>query len=377
MTMIETANTTASTETPFSGDEWLRYTRHLQLPRFGASGQRRLKEGHVLIVGAGGLGSPVSLYLAAAGVGTITLIDGDHIELTNLQRQIIFGTEQVGQSKAECAKQRLLSLNPEITVNAIAEHLSLDNVEGLVNQADLVLDCTDNFATRYLINDTCVRLKKPWIFASIYQFSGQCALFTPESACFRCLFPEAPQNIADCNTAGVIGVLPGLLGTLQANEAIKYLAGLATTLENTLLMVESMDLTLNKIQLSKNAACPVCSEHASAIDPEEYRLSCEADVSNGYVITATQFSACLTDPTYSILDVRTDEERENFHLGGMHIPLANLEERLGELDKSKDVVCYCQSGIRSQKAVDILVKNGYLAKNLLGGLASFLKDKKE
>ena len=190
-------------ETTFSSHEWLRYTRHLQLPNFGVAGQSKLKASHVLVVGAGGLGSPVCLYLAAAGVGHITIVDGDHVDITNLQRQIIFTTADIGQSKSVCAKDRLLSLNPEINVNAIEDHLSVDNASTLIGAVDLVLDCTDNFSTRYLINDTCVALKKPWVFASIYQFSGQCALFTPNSACFRCLFPEAPQNIDDCNKINV------------------------------------------------------------------------------------------------------------------------------------------------------------------------------
>ena len=220
----------------FSADEWLRYTRHIQLPQIGASGQSRLKHSRVLIVGAGGLGSPLALYLAAAGIGNITIVDGDTVEVTNLQRQILFSTNDIGQSKAAIAKAKLHALNPHIHVNAIEQHLSVDNVDGLIGESDLVVDCTDNFATRFLINDRCVQFKKPWVFASIFQFSGQCSLFTPQSACFRCLFPEPPKDAPDCNAAGVVGVLPGLLGTIEANEAIKYLAGIETTLENQLLI---------------------------------------------------------------------------------------------------------------------------------------------
>ena len=239
-------------DTTFTASEWLRYTRHIQLPQLGAEGQARLKQSHVLIVGCGGLGSPVSLYLAAAGVGHITLIDGDTVDITNLQRQILFGTEQVGENKAESGKQRLQDLNPDIDVSTVTSHLTPENAEDLITAADLVIDCTDNFSVRYLINDLCVENKKPWLFAAIHQFKGQCALFLPEEACFRCLFPEVSADVEDCNTAGVLGVLPGILGTFQATEAIQYLAGLPTPLKNNLLLVDALDFNFQKIKIIKD-----------------------------------------------------------------------------------------------------------------------------
>ncbi len=361
------------TDSVFSASEWLRYTRHLQMPQVGVKGQQRLKNSHVLIVGAGGLGCPVSLYLAAAGIGHITIIDGDTVDLTNLQRQIVFTTDQIGQSKAECVKQRLLALNPEIHVESVVSHLTIDNADALVQQADLILDCTDNFSTRYLINDTCIRLKKPWLFASIYQFSGQCALFTPASACFRCLFPDKPTEVADCNTAGVLGVLPGLLGTLQANEAIKYLVGLPCPLENTLLIVEATDLTFKHIQLQKNIACTVCGEKVKGIDITDYQFTCATDLTEEHEVSSEQFNVAKGKPEFILLDVRTLEERQAFNIGGEHIPLSNISDEMGVLNKNKTILCYCQTGIRSKKAVTALVAAGFSAKSLQGGLSLWLK----
>ncbi len=371
---IDPAN---ETEGEFSSKEWLRYTRHLQLPQIGVSGQKKLKSAKVLIVGAGGLGSPVALYLAAAGVGQLTIIDGDHVDVTNLQRQIIFTTDQVGKSKALCAQERLLALNPSIKVTAIAEHLSINNVEKLIKDTDLVLDCTDNFATRYLINDHCVKLKKPWLFASIYQFSGQCALFSESSACFRCLFPDPPTDVADCNSAGVLGVLPGLLGTLQANEAIKFLTDLPCPLENNLLMVEASDLTFRKIKLNKSAHCPLCGDnHAgAAIDRAQYDMSCEVDLGANDELTPSEFIQLRQKESTLVLDVRGVEEREAFNIGGRHIPLNTLLDNLSALNKEQKILCYCQTGIRSKKAATLLNNNGFDAKGLQGGLATFLKDK--
>lgn len=376
-------------ESIFSSSEWLRYTRHIQLPQIGVLGQTRLKQSKVLVVGAGGLGCPVLLYLAAAGVGHITIVDGDTIDLTNLQRQILFTTDEIGQSKAVCASKHLKALNPDIEIVTIDEHLSKNNVKKLINEADIVVDCTDNFATRYLINDYCALLNKPWLFASIYQFSGQCALFFPrksgESACFRCLFPEKPgADIADCNTAGVLGVLPGLLGTIQANEIIKYLSGMDSALENTLLMVEASDLLFKKIKLAKNTDCVICSpENLSETSfsklEDDYKIdnviSCAtgANKIDDSVISPERFQLLQSDPSFFTIDVRSLQERNSFNVGGMHIPLDLLEASLGELDSSKTVICYCQSGIRSAQAVELLRKNQFSACHLENGLVSLLK----
>ena len=234
----------------FNAHEWLRYTRHIQLPQVGAEGQSQLKNSTVLIVGLGGLGSPVSLYLAAAGVGHLILIDHDAVDISNLQRQIVFKEHQVDHNKAEAAAKALKELNSHIQISAITEGFTPDNAKHWIAQADLVLDCTDNFATRYLINDTCKQLGKSWVFASIHQFSGQCALFTPDGPCFRCLFPDYPHNVDDCNSAGVIGVLPGLLGCLQANETLKYLCSIESPLKGKLLLVDALQLQFHHIALS-------------------------------------------------------------------------------------------------------------------------------
>ncbi|MGH1440327.1 MAG: molybdopterin-synthase adenylyltransferase MoeB [Cellvibrionaceae bacterium] len=370
----------------FTSNEWLRYTRHLQLPQVGVAGQLRLKQARVLIVGAGGLGSPVSLYLAAAGVGHISIIDGDTIDLTNLQRQILFTTAQVGQSKAKCAQQQLLALNPDIEVSATEQHLSLDNAQALIEKVDLVIDCTDNFETRYLINDLCVLTKTPWLFASIYQFSGQCALFTPlktdQSACFRCVFPEKPEaGLADCNTAGVLGVLPGLLGTLQANEAIKYLAGLSCALENTLLLAEAETLEFRKIQLAKNSDCPLCAQKNIELREEDYRLNhadgslCSLNVKteSGQDLSPEQFLYYREQAGYQVVDVRSKVERGSFNIGGDHIPLDELGVSLSKLDKNKTILCYCQTGIRSGKALALLEAHQFSVKHLDKGLVDLLK----
>lgn len=360
--------------TTFSSNEWLRYTRHIQLPQIGPEGQTRLKQSTVLIIGCGGLGSPVALYLAAAGVGHIILVDGDSVDVTNLQRQILFDSQSVGQLKSTAGKNRLHALNPEIKITAITDSLTLDNAPSLIQQSDLILDCTDNFATRYLINDTCAKFKKPWVFASIHQFSGQCALFTPETACFRCLFPDTPTEVPDCNAAGVLGILPGMLGLFQANEAIKYLTGLPTPLKNTLLLIEAIDLTFRKIKLSKANDCVVCQQKKS---PEQlqsyYQVMCQSDSNDENQISPQQFESIKDKSNTLLLDVRTEAERTAFHIGGLHIPLSKLDQNLEQLDKSKTVVCYCQSGIRSLKACQQLQQHGFKSISLNSGLSGLLK----
>ncbi|MCO7223871.1 HesA/MoeB/ThiF family protein [Pleionea sp. CnH1-48] len=363
--------------TQFSADEWLRYTRHIQLPQIGPQGQKRLKDAHVLIVGAGGLGCPVALYLAAAGVGQLTIVDADRVDVTNLQRQVLYTTDSVGKLKAEEAKAHLLALNPSIQITAITEPFALTNGPALVADANLVMDCTDNFATRYLINDLCIEHKTPWIFASIHQFSGQCALFTPETACFRCLFPEAPQDIPDCNAAGVLGVLPGLLGTFQANEALKYLSGMATPLKNTLLLVEATDLTFRKIKLNRNEHCVSCHQLKSPQELQnDYQLLCSSNDLADYEVSSQQFDQWKTDKHYRVIDVRSLAERQAFHIGGEHIPLDDIQQALQQKPQAANtIVCYCQSGKRSAKAVAALKEAGIDdCYSLAGGIQQWLKE---
>lgn len=365
--------------TSFSASEWLRYTRHIQLPEVGAAGQLKLKQSHILVIGAGGLGSPVALYLAAAGIGQLTLVDGDVVETSNLQRQIIFEHDQVGQPKARAAKDRLLRLNPDIRVDAVQAFLGADNAVGLVGSADLVVDCTDNFSARYLINDYCCALGKPWVFASIQKFFGQCALFTPGNACFRCLFPESPVNVEDCNSAGVIGVLPGLLGVLQANEAIKYLLELPTPLQNHLLLVDALNLEFRSIQLTRSDNCAACANLAGAPDlPRAASTQCtldtrDIDTREGTRLSPEAFRELYRQGDCVLLDVRSPTERQAFHIGGQHIPLDELPQRLTELEGVETVLCYCQSGVRSGKALALLEEMGFNGASLDGGLLAWLR----
>lgn len=359
--------------TDFSEAEWLRYSRHIQLAKFGAEGQKKLKQSHLLVVGAGGLGSPVLLYLAAAGVGKITIIDGDSVDVTNLQRQVIFDSKDVGSPKASAAKNKLCALNPHINVDAIPEFFSLENSKRLVANADIVLDCTDNFSTRYLINDRCAEENTPWIFASIYQFSGQCSLFMPGQACFRCLFPEMAKEAQDCSEAGVIGVLPGILGTIQATEAIKYITGLPTPLKNHLLLFDAMNYSSRQIELSQSKECVVCAEGKTAEQLDGFYMPhCNSNNEKSYEISVETFDPSATD--IQLIDVRTDAEREAFHIGGTHIPLDSLEKNLALITGDK-IVCYCQTGVRSLKAAKILVDQGLNAHSLGGGLTGLLESK--
>lgn len=369
----------------FSEQEYLRYTRHIQLPGAGAAGQSKLKQAHVLIVGCGGLGAPVSYYLAAAGVGTITVVDNDTVELSNLQRQITFGEADIGKSKALCTKQRLQELNSDININAVDKALSVDNAAELIQAADLVLDCTDNFATRYLINDLCKVLGKRWIYASIYQFSGQCALFNPDQSCFRCVFPSAPtgDSAPNCNTAGVLGVLPGLLGTMQASEALKLLLGLPSAISNTLMLVETDNMQFQKIALQQKDNCPCCNRNAEFhFDPNcaDYASLCAADKLTddkveSTAISAADFQQYQTREDIVLVDVRDPAEHQAFNLGGLNIPLEQLETKSQQLNlaNNKTVLFYCQSGIRSQQACDLLAAKNHQAVSVEGGIEKILR----
>jgi molybdopterin/thiamine biosynthesis adenylyltransferase/rhodanese-related sulfurtransferase len=359
----------------FSEREYLRYTRHIQLPKVGSTGQTKLKRAHLLVIGCGGLGAPVSLYLAAAGVGTLTLVDGDTVDITNLQRQIIFTQDQIGQPKASCARDNLIQRNEDIEINAIDQALSPENAPELIEAADLVLDCTDNFAVRYLINDVCKSRRKPWIYASIFQFSGQCAMFVPERTCFRCLFPRPPKDIQDCNAAGVLGVLPGVLGTIQATEALKYIIGLPMAIENQLLLVETDDLSMHKIELMQDSDCLTChSRFAFDPDRNDYRTECampEAEASDE-LIAAAEFHNIATKDDVVIIDVREADERQAFHLGGLHIPLKDLVSAL-DFPPDKTLILYCQSGARSLSGCQLLRKKGFTAFSVEGGIANILQ----
>lgn len=360
----------ATADLIFSGDEWLRYSRHIQLSGFGASAQMRLKQSHIVVVGAGGLGSPALLYLAAAGVGHISIFDGDHVEVSNLQRQVIFTTSDLGRPKMQAAAERLNALNPHLKIDGFTENFCADNGSAILESADILLDCTDNFTARYLINDLCAESGTPWLFASIDKFDGQCALFVPGQACFRCLFPVAPNDALNCSEAGVLGVLPGFLGTMQASEAIKYLAGLQTPLKNHLLTYNALDYSNRKFRLTKDSNCPTCTGQSR--QQQEVRERVCAIKDDEIELSVAQLKA---DPDkYHWLDVRCNEERQAFHIGGEHQPLDQIEQYPGNQKTAKPIVCYCQSGARSRKAAEQLRKKGWEAYSLNAGLVGWLEN---
>lgn len=370
---------TLHTDGAFSGREVLRYSRHLQLPQVGAAGQLRLKSAHALIIGCGGLGAPVAQYLAAAGVGRLTLVDGDVVELSNLQRQVTFSEQDIGLSKSEQTQKRLQALNSDIEVVAVSAHLNVDNAETLFSPVDIVLDCTDNFAARYLINDVCKLRQLPWAYASIHQFSGQMALFEAQGPCFRCLFPQAPANVENCSAAGVLGVLPGILGSLQAAEALKYLLGMPLSLASKLMMVEIADMQFQSFSLTQSDNCAVCAgqDHLDK-NSEFYKAYCADNTERipATEISAARFLKAAADDSNTVLiDVRNADEHSAFNLGGANVPLDQLPQWLAGSEPGKQLLFYCQIGARSARACELASELGYTAKNLRGGINAYLADK--
>lgn len=330
-------------ETLFSAKEWLRYSRHTLPNGVGLEGQKRLKKAHVIIVGMGGLGSPASQYLAAAGVGQLTLIDHDTIDLSNLQRQTLYRTEDVGAHKAETAQQALSKLNPEITIQAITERLQPEHLD-LFHQADFVLDCTDRFAVRYLINQLCHDSQTPWCYASVEGFQGQAAIFTPESACYRCLFPEAPQQAMNCADAGIAGPVPGFIGMVQALECIKFLARLPTALEGKLGVWDLYSLDAKFFTIPQDSECPTCQGKPLAVQPDA-----TSETPSYMTWQAVQ------NWQGQVFDIRSEAEHHAFNLGGQHYPNSDLPALLKAVQdarsQGKKSLLYCQSGQRSEQAL--------------------------
>lgn len=339
----------------------LRYSRQMALPQVGAEGQRRLTQARVLIIGAGGLGVPVSLYLAAAGIGQITLVDHDSVELSNLQRQVIFATDDVGRPKAAAAAARLRSLNDTIQVIAICEKLSLDNVEVLVGNADLVIDCCDNFPTRYLINDFCRALGKPWLFAAVHRFRGHFALFTPETACFRCLYPEQPVTEGNCSLAGVIGTVPGLMGLWQANEAIKYLLDLPESQPGQLWNCDMLTMAMKALRLTPD---PRCWCGGDRLDPWQlYQAKIrqqEPSMEQALEISWQEWSdICDTQNGGLLIDVRGEGDHRLANAGGRWVPHEDIPQLVTSLNDDQIVALYCQRGFRSLDVVKELRERGF------------------
>jgi adenylyltransferase/sulfurtransferase len=352
-------------------DEMNRYAQQLKLDSIGLEGQLKLKNARVLCVGAGGLGSSLLLYLAAAGIGTIGIVDDEVIELSNLHRQILYQHSHIGNKKAIIAKQQLSLLNPSIDIYAYSERINLNNISELISQYDIVADCSDNFVTRYLINDACFYQNKPYVFASISEFTGQCSLFLgKQSPCFRCLFPYKPimSTVLDCNAGGVLGVLPGLFGVIQATEIIKWILKLGDTLAGYLLVVDILKMQFRKFHLTQSPECLCCvlQQPLAVVTQSE---TC----SNGHAISAKELCKKLeAQENILLLDVRTLKEHQTFNLGGILIPLAELSCRLVELDADQPIIVYCQSGKRSIQAVNVLMEANFNQVSYLqGGISAW------
>lgn len=359
-----------------SAGERTRYHRHLNLPEFGAAGQERLKAARILIVGTGGLGCPAALYLAAAGVGTLGLVDFDRVELSNLQRQVLFANDDVGRLKVEVARERLLALNPEVTVIAMALRLGAQNVRAVLKDYDIVLDGSDRLSTRYLISDACVLLGKALVTAAIHRFEGQAMTYVPgQGPCYRCLFLQGPADgIESCAEAGVLGVLPGVLGALQASEAVKLASGIGAPLLGRLLTYDALGMSFTELPVSRRAECPACGEHPSITVPEEIRGSCEAQASSAAQrlsareVRELMASCRTTGPGLRLIDVREPWEFHARHLdGACNIPLGELEGRLGECAGEGPLVFICRSGQRSLAACALALRVGIASPGHLDG----------
>ncbi len=366
-----------------TNQEVLRYGRHLIMPEMGVEGQEKLKAAKILMVGAGGLGSPSAVYLAASGIGEMTIIDPDVVDVSNLQRQILHDTSSVGVPKVESAKRRIAEINPHVKVNAIQDQLTNENVRELVREHTLVVDGTDNFQTRYMVNDACVFEKKLNVYGSIFRFDGQSTVFCdPDGPCYRCLYPEAPPPgmVPSCAEGGVLGILPGVVGVVQATEAIKLIIGKGRPLVGRLMLYDALDMKFRELKIRKDPECPVCGENPSITELQDYEFFCgygrgnEGDEeSEGpmEVINAKQLKEALAaGRKLTLLDVREPQEWDIATLPGAKlIPLNDLPSRMNELDTADDMVVYCHHGMRSARAIGFLQKMGFSKlKNLAGGI---------
>jgi adenylyltransferase/sulfurtransferase len=367
----------------FSDDELARYSRHFVLPGVGPEGQRKLRDASVLLIGAGGLGSPVALYLAAAGIGRIGLIDGDVVDLSNLQRQVLHDTASVGSSKVASAIARLRDLNPTVQVDALTGRFDASNARALVSTYDIVVDGSDNFPTRYLVNDACVLEKKPNVHGAVFRFEGQLTIFDAARGgpCYRCLFPSPPPagSVPSCEEGGVLGVLPGIIGTMQANEALKLLLGIGTPMVGRLLLFDALSLRFREIAVNRNVDCPLCGDHPVIHDVTELNQTCSTEgigtMSNE--ITPAELAGELEKgASYRIVDVREPHEWALSHIeSATHIPLGAIPQRAGELDPDTPTVVYCRSGGRSARAAQFLREKGFKnVMNLAGGLSRWARE---
>jgi adenylyltransferase/sulfurtransferase len=366
-----------------SNEEVERYSRHLLVPEIGEAGQTALKAASVLVVGAGGLGSPAAMYLAAAGVGTIGIADDDVVDLSNLQRQLLHSTADIGRPKTESARETLAGINPNVRVQTFAERLTSGNALGVLRGFDVVLDGTDNFPTRYLLNDACVILGKPNVYGSVFRFEGQVSVFAANRGgpCYRCLYPEPPPPglVPSCAEGGVLGVLPGIIGTMQALATIQLITAQKETLIGRLLLFDGLTLNIRELTLRKDPACPVCGENPtvrSLIDYEDFcgiKKPVEGPTVRDDEISVEELKTRLDRGERPfLLDVREPREYALCNLGGVLIPQGELPGRLDELDPSKEIVVYCRTGRRSAAAVELLKKSGFKhPRNLAGGIVAW------
>ena len=368
--------------------EILRYSRHLLMPEVGLEGQSKLKVSSVLIIGAGGLGSPVAMYLAAAGVGRIGLVDYDVVDFTNLQRQIIHGTSTLGERKVDSARDRMLDINPEVRVDVYDEPFTSENAFRIAEPYDVIVDGTDNFPTRYLVNDLSVLTGKPNVYGSIFRFEGQLSVFWAEKGpCYRCLFPEPPPPgmVPSCAEGGVFGVLPGTIGALQATETLKLLLGIGEPMIGKLLLFDALDMSFEELRLKKNPNCRVCSENPEVTELIDYEAFCgvpshdreEGMLASEWEIDPTDLAKRLEQgERVRLIDVREPHELEISSIEGAELfPLGSLAARLHELDSADEMVVFCKSGARSARAVELLAGAGFRKqKNLRGGINAWARE---
>jgi len=365
-----------------NNDEIRRYSRHLILPEVGLAGQKKICSTSVLCIGAGGLGSPIAMYLAAAGIGKIGILDFDAVDFSNLQRQILHGTEDVGRPKTESAKAMLQSINPNVEVVIHNTRISSENALDIIRPYNIVVDGTDNFPTRYLTNDACVLLKKPNVYGSIFRFEGQASVFAPHlgGPCYRCLYPEPPPPgmVPSCAEGGVLGVLPGIIGTIQATEILKLALGKGNSLVGRLLLFDALDMRFRELKLRRDPQCPVCGDHPSITELIDYEMFCGIvpepanAATNPDEVTVQEMKRALDDSNLGIgvLDVREPDEYQIAHIDGVQLlPLSVLPRRFTELDPNHQYYIHCKSGIRSMRALEFLREQGFkYLKNVKGGI---------
>jgi len=378
--------TNSSTALPeLTTSDLSRYSRHLILPEVGMEGQQKLKAARVLCVGTGGLGSPLAFYLTAAGVGTLGLVDFDVVDASNLQRQIIHSTKDIGRKKLDSAEEKLTALNPAVKIVKHETMLTSANAMEILKDYDIVADGTDNFPTRYLVNDACVLLGKPNVYGSIFRFEGQASVFaTEQGPCYRCLYPEPPPPglVPSCAEGGVLGILPGLVGVIQATEVIKLILGKGESLIGRLLLVDALAMRFRELKLRKNPECPVCGKNPTVTELIDYQHFCgivpetpeEMHVKNGIPqITVKELKGRMdTGEDLFILDVREPYEYRIAQIGGTLIPLNDVPNRLAEIDREREIIVQCRSGVRSQRVAEFLKQQGYpRVVNLAGGILAW------